>query len=269
MEDFRVADGYLQFERNLSRHPAHAFRMSARDLARIGQLFLNGGRWDGREVVPEGWVRESTRIRSEVRKGVGYGYMWWAYPKGGLGDGYRELNRYDQFAAIGSGGQLLLVVPEAEYVFVHLADTAAGQEVSGKSVWKLAEMILESRVADPAGEPQTVDLAPAPFKAGLPPEKAWKEIALPLTILSGYAGDYRAESGFRVTYRVQDSFLVGAVPGLGEWDFLAESETEFFMKSEGATVKFLLDENGAVVGCLLNLAGKPMSLTKEKAPGAA
>jgi CubicO group peptidase (beta-lactamase class C family) len=264
MEDFRAGDGYLQFERGLSRYPAHAFRMSARDLARFGQLFLDGGRRNGQEVIPESWIRESTRMHSEVREGTGYGYMWWVYPKGGLGKSYPELDRCGQFAAIGSGGQLLLVVPDAGYVFVHLADTGAGQEVSGKNVWRLAEMILESKIAEPAGEPVTVDLAPIPFKSGLPPEKSWKEVALPAPILAKYAGDYRADSGMRISFRVLDTFLIGAVPGLGEWDFLAESETEFFIKSEGATVRFISNESGRVSGCILTLSGKPLSLVKEK-----
>jgi CubicO group peptidase (beta-lactamase class C family) len=60
MEDFSAADGrYAQSP--VSRHPAYPFRLSARDLARFGVLFANGGSWNGRQVIPAAWVRESTR----------------------------------------------------------------------------------------------------------------------------------------------------------------------------------------------------------------
>ena len=47
------------------------------DLARIGELYRNGGTWKGRRIVSESWVRQSTRPLVRVRDGVGYGYSWW------------------------------------------------------------------------------------------------------------------------------------------------------------------------------------------------
>jgi CubicO group peptidase (beta-lactamase class C family) len=63
MEDFSSRDGQYVLE-GLSIHPAYPFTMSARDLARFGLLFLNGGRWNASQVVAAEWVRESTVAQS-------------------------------------------------------------------------------------------------------------------------------------------------------------------------------------------------------------
>ena len=63
-----------------SIHPYYGFRISARDLARFGQLYLQDGAWQGRQVVPAEWVAESTVPYSRTGQSgtySGYGYMWW------------------------------------------------------------------------------------------------------------------------------------------------------------------------------------------------
>ena len=83
MQDFRLEDSYYVRARTekgaekTSAHSAYHFRMSARDMARFGYLFLRQGRWQSKEVIPSDWVRESTTSYSDVGNGVGYGYLWW------------------------------------------------------------------------------------------------------------------------------------------------------------------------------------------------
>ena len=77
MEDFRLIDGYHHYEPQHSLHPAYPFKMSARDMARFGLLFLLEGRWNGQETISREGIVESTTPYSEVGEGVGYGYMWW------------------------------------------------------------------------------------------------------------------------------------------------------------------------------------------------
>jgi CubicO group peptidase (beta-lactamase class C family) len=95
--------------------------LHARDLAKLGQLFLNGGRWDGRQLVPERYVRDSTRPQSEGGPpgGTRYGYGWWisSSPAG--------------FQATGYGGQTLLVVPERDLVVVLLTRVEGQTDVGG------------------------------------------------------------------------------------------------------------------------------------------
>lgn len=90
--------------------------MSPRDLARLGQLYLQGGRWGERQIVPEAWVERSTRRHAvgwPHRYGA-YGYLWWIPP--GADD-----EPWSWFAAIGYGGQFLVVVPELDMVVVTTA----------------------------------------------------------------------------------------------------------------------------------------------------
>ena len=115
MEDFSL-DNTLEFlEPTSSRHPAHLFRMSARDLARFGQLFLQRGRFGDQQILSERWVEESTRIHSPLPDGNpygagGYGYLWWIYPA--KPNSEVPLERVHSIVARGNGGQVLAILPE-------------------------------------------------------------------------------------------------------------------------------------------------------------
>lgn len=114
MEDFTARDGRYALEK-LSEHPAYPFRLSARDAARFGQLFLNDGRWAGRQVIPAAWIRESTAPYSWAKRiRQGYGYMWWTLPEDDWGR--------NAFYASGYGGQIIAVVPSKRLVVVQTVD---------------------------------------------------------------------------------------------------------------------------------------------------
>jgi len=81
------------------------------DLAKIGQLMLDGGRWQGREILSPGWVKEAT---TSSEKNPEYGYLWWLY-------------RDAQGAVVGFGaqghqGQHLAVFPAERLVAVRMRD---------------------------------------------------------------------------------------------------------------------------------------------------
>jgi CubicO group peptidase (beta-lactamase class C family) len=86
--------------------------LTPRDLAKIGYLYLHGGAWDGRRILPEDWVRASTREWTKTNEPpYGYGYQWWVIPAANP-DGP------DAFLAWGYGGQLLIVVPRLDLIAV-------------------------------------------------------------------------------------------------------------------------------------------------------
>jgi CubicO group peptidase (beta-lactamase class C family) len=103
-----------------SEHRTYAFHISARDLARFGQLYLNHGEYDGHRVIPAGWVTASTRPRTSTGRGPAYGYLWWTEHHGRLFTGTTVPP--GSFAAYGMGGQFLLVMPVIDRVMALLAD---------------------------------------------------------------------------------------------------------------------------------------------------
>lgn len=70
--------------------------LSAADMAKLGQLYLNGGLWNGKPIVSAEWISESTKEHSRwVKENLAYGYLWWLHEDG--------------FAAMGDGGNVIYV----------------------------------------------------------------------------------------------------------------------------------------------------------------
>ncbi len=88
----------------------------ARDYARFGLLFANGGRAAGRQVVPEAWVRQATSPRSAGSPVDFYAFHWWTEARGGtpLPSGH--------VLAQGNFGQFVYVAPDRDIVIVRLGD---------------------------------------------------------------------------------------------------------------------------------------------------
>ena len=91
MEDFRPRDVHYvrrgdvteRILGNDSEHAAYVFMVSGRDLARFGLLYLAGGQWRDRQVVPAGWVERTTTdtvATLDSLEGDRYGYLWWVSP---------------------------------------------------------------------------------------------------------------------------------------------------------------------------------------------
>jgi CubicO group peptidase (beta-lactamase class C family) len=95
--------------------------LTARDFAKLGELYRNGGTWEGRRIVAEEWVRRSTSANSPIREpgrpvvwdrpvDLGYGYQWWL-PAGTRGE----------FCAMGVLNQLVYVDPGTRTTIVKLS----------------------------------------------------------------------------------------------------------------------------------------------------
>jgi CubicO group peptidase (beta-lactamase class C family) len=141
MQDYSTADFRLSTS-DESRYPGYLFRMSARDLARFGLLYLNHGKWADKQLVPMDWVTKSTTSAEEVSRWGGYGYLWWVevnhqhFPGVDLGGG--------AFSARGFGGHMIVVVPKHDLVLVHRTDTDHGVDVSDDRIARLIELILDA-----------------------------------------------------------------------------------------------------------------------------
>ena len=128
LEDFRRVSQHYAGDPTRSRHLAYAFRLSARDMAKVGELMLASGRWDGRQLVPADWVRTiTTQVTppSEMhpahaaKRGVGYGMMWWV-PQADA-----DSPLHGSYMAWGLFGQWILVMPRSGLVVVEKYDVSA------------------------------------------------------------------------------------------------------------------------------------------------
>lgn len=84
---------------------AGGLHMLPRDMTKFGYLYLQGGVWEGEQIVPADWVEASTSAS-------GYGYQWWMLKNGG-------------YAAFGYKGQRIVVVPDRDLVVVVTGDFPA------------------------------------------------------------------------------------------------------------------------------------------------
>jgi len=98
--------------------------LRARDLLKIGELYLNGGVYNGRRILDQSWVDASWTKYSHsgnsaffTEPGWGYGYQWWIAQVNDLSD-----RTWNVFFASGWGSQVIFVIPELDLVVVTTAD---------------------------------------------------------------------------------------------------------------------------------------------------
>ena len=117
MQDFHPSHIFFDEDSGASDYPAYRIFMSARDLARLGTLVTQDGRWQGLQIVPAAWIESSGTDWSRAGPPLsappvdGYGLSWWVDP--GRGD----------MVASGWGGQILYVGRSDGLVVAMLNDT--------------------------------------------------------------------------------------------------------------------------------------------------
>ena len=87
-------------------------RLSSRDLVKIAELYRSGGRWQGKSIVDEAWVKASTEAHAQIDDQTEYGYLWWlkSFQSGGKG--------YPAFFMSGNGGNKIAVFPGLDLTVV-------------------------------------------------------------------------------------------------------------------------------------------------------
>ena len=142
MQDFRELDSY--YVRADSEHQAVQFRMSSRDLARLGLLYARNGNWRGKQIIPQHWIEASTQAVSQTNMGdkypPHYGYMWWVESDG-------------SYSARGVGGHVLAVYPDLDMIAVLRTNTYLEHSVSARAIKKILEGIKSASEGQLATSP--------------------------------------------------------------------------------------------------------------------
>jgi CubicO group peptidase (beta-lactamase class C family) len=147
MQDFDASICQYTFQEWYSEHPCYTFRMSVRDRARFGQLFLQRGRWNERQLVSAAWHQASITPYSWAGvPGMGYSYMWWTYSPAffPLVFGDSRLHHLWGYSANGFGGQLIMVLPDADMVAVFGVDVPNGGDIGMLESSPVVEAIMAS-----------------------------------------------------------------------------------------------------------------------------
>ncbi len=93
-----------------------------RDMAIIGLLVLNDGKWRDKQIVSKAWVRESTKPHVKESDYFDYGYQWWHHSKNNL-QWWKEPNapspdEHDMITALGYAGQYIMIIRDLDLVIV-------------------------------------------------------------------------------------------------------------------------------------------------------
>ena len=118
---------------------AFGLSLKPRDLAKLGQMILNKGKWNGVQVVSEDWIKRSTSVqvrRNHKKSEADYGYLWW---ERSLVQGSRKVRVIDGW---GVGGQHLFVVPERGLVCVIMTGNYKDSQLGGNSLRFFQDYIL-------------------------------------------------------------------------------------------------------------------------------
>ncbi len=160
MQDFSPSDVYyLPGTESVER--GYMFEVTARDLARFGQLYLCHGRWGDRQIVPAEWVAKSSHSDEMIHAGKydlgGYEYLWWVEHDGAL---LGPVTLPGMFMAVGAGGHYVLVIPSLDMVIVNrvgnepanheiksVVAAADGPGLKGEQFSKLVGLILAARAS--------------------------------------------------------------------------------------------------------------------------
>jgi CubicO group peptidase (beta-lactamase class C family) len=119
--DLGNVDVFYKYQKSKSKYPIYNFRLSSRDLALFGQLYLNDGVWNEKQIVPKEWIQVSKKPYSIIddEKGIDYGMLWKLH----LAENKKDIV---SFYHTGLEMQLLGIYPESKMVIVHRVNTEKG-----------------------------------------------------------------------------------------------------------------------------------------------
>jgi CubicO group peptidase (beta-lactamase class C family) len=136
-----IREFYWYTASNGSTGPMGNLYISTIDFAKLGQLVINKGQWQGKMIVSPTWIKEISKKQFDISKedpfADSYGYFWFATTK--------EVNgkKYDCIYASGNGGNLLFVVP-SENLVVSLTSSAYGQGYGHRRSHNIFDYVLKS-----------------------------------------------------------------------------------------------------------------------------
>ena len=158
MQDYKASEQKKEYLPE-SRLGAYAMSLSTRDMARLGLLMLDKGRWNGKQVIPTDWIRTITSLVTPYRdihpgflhddgdpQRWGYGYLWWVWDEPAAPGGIYTGIFQGAYTAMGTGGNYITVIPAFDMVVVNQVDRDKNPKawVTPSSYMAMLSMIVNS-----------------------------------------------------------------------------------------------------------------------------
>jgi CubicO group peptidase (beta-lactamase class C family) len=224
------------------------FFLKPRDMAKIGYLMLNQGKWKNKQIVSNAWIQESTKKHIDTFKGYGYGYQW-RCSKTFICD-----QEIEAFWASGTGGQKIYVFPKLDLIAVFTSKIFGNNSGHDRNESLLANFIIPAVVS---------------------PEYKRKVIKLDNTVLDTYVGEYKINhekvlmpdfmKKLRFKIFRDRSKLFIKLPDEQTVQLFPESKDLFFgdFKDIGQIqIKIVRDENNAIKHAARNIGFRSLLLDK-------
>ena len=126
-QDWNIENQQKKVNKSKSRYPAYHIYVSARDMAKVGQLMLNKGMWNGKQLISKEWIEKITTTVTPTKTlnerygrttsspfQFSYGHMWW------LVDTIKDHPDFEgAYSATGWGGQFITIIPKLNIVVAH------------------------------------------------------------------------------------------------------------------------------------------------------
>jgi len=218
----RLEDGLLD--------AAGGLHMRPRDMAKIGYLFLNDGKWKGKSIISQEWLTESTKAHTTHDLEYGYGYQWRSVKT------TFNNQKIDMFWASGHGGQRIFVIPTLDLVAVFTSKVFGNPLGGFRPAGILKHYIIPSM------------LTPAPPR---------KTIKLGQNALDRYVGKYKLKFSNvpLIIFRKEDKLFV-PTPYRKLVELFPESEYRFFGISKeigDIQLDFTKDEKGNIQKVIVHI----------------
>lgn len=134
----------------ISKFQAYHMWLSTRDMARIGLLMLNKGKWKDKQVIPANWIKEIIKQRTshlDAQKNVpllkkdgldlGYGYMWW------LIENTKDYRMQNAYSAQGAMGQNITIYPNIDVVLAYKTNSVYRKSNSIQTQMNVMKKVVE------------------------------------------------------------------------------------------------------------------------------
>jgi hypothetical protein len=226
MEDFRLMDGVYDYDTLYTSHPAYVFKISARDAARFGELFLQNGRWNGEQIVPQKWIERSITSHSvTTTPGISYGYLWW------IAEDFKGTKMY---YAAGTNGQRICVIPSSEIVIVINVDTYRGRYIRDEDTL-IARLAIASRTENAIPNPEFVPLEES---------TAIRTIKLSREEQHRYVGRYNIGDTTLTVSETADGLILEGPHYFYKFSLLPIGKDRFFIEDINLELTFDIDGSG-------------------------